>query len=70
MRDGPRESASRDGRWSDCAAASRPPITYITHTAGCGVNAFTTSPAVSTACAAPVATSIVRRSAWSASAPP
>ena len=63
-------SASRDGRCSDCAAESSAATTKITQICGSGRNALTASRLVKPTCATPVHTRSVRRSMWSASAPP
>ena len=63
-------SASRDGRCSDDVAARKNAATKISQTSGASRNALTASTAVSTAWATPVQMSSLRRSTWSASAPP
>ena len=63
-------SASREGRCIDEDAASRPDTTKISGTFGSSRKAFTQSTAVNSAWAMPVRISSLRRSTWSASAPP
>ena len=63
-------SASRDGRCIDEDAARRPAKTKISGTFGSSRNALTARTAVNTAWATPVRISSLRRSTWSASAPP
>ena len=63
-------SASREGRCIDEDDASRPETTKITHTLGDPRKALTASTAMNDACAIPVQISSLRRSTWSASAPP
>ena len=63
-------SASREGRWSADADASRPETRKISHRRGWEEKALMASQAVKAAWAMPVQISRSRRSTWSASAPP
>ena len=63
-------SASRDGRCIDDDAARKPETTKMSGTFGSSRKAFTHSTAVKNAWAMPVQIRSLRRSTWSASAPP
>ena len=63
-------NASREGRCSEDEAARRNAATKMSVMLGSGRNALTASIAVKPAWATPVHTSSLRRSTWSASAPP